>query len=292
MTEGAADRGSTLAWPLTLLLAGGAALRLLTSVVAGFVEWHDSSSPFASPGRGRAFDVLSTFGAAGDGTEVLLLIAAAATMFWGLRSGEPRASAWWPALAWMFASTTVLAAMQGIGFALVYSLPPAHQTARLIQVEGFAVADILICVGAIVLIGRLVQMSDEQLLEQDDLDAFVFAVDRKSGDVRAFLSAREAARRMHVYAVEDDEFAFYADDGLVLHASVVADRIVLMPTEEERPAELLESLKEFANRRAIAVDPAEADDPTAYAVPISRWYWLEMWPPWMRPIGMLFRRRG
>lgn len=292
MTERAARPESALAWPITLVLGGAAALRLVTSVVAGFLEWHDSQVPFAGTGRARAYDVLSTFGAAGDGSEVLLLIAAATALYWSMRAGESRASDWLSGIGWLFGSTAVLAAMQGIAFALLYTLPPGHQTARVVEAEGFALAYIGICIGGVVVLSRLGRLSDAQLAEQDDLDAFVFAVDRKSGDVRAFLSAREASRRMHVYSVEDDEFAFYSDEGIVLQASAVDGRIVLSPTEQTRPTELLEALKEFANRRGVRVPPDEADDPTAYAIPISRWHWLEMWPPWMRPIGMLFRRTG
>ncbi len=291
MTDGVERRESVLAWPVALALAGAAALRLVTAVVAGFVEWHDNQAPFLGTGRARAYDVLTTFGTAGDGTEVLLLIAAAAATYWALRSGEARAAGWWPAIGWMFGLTAVLAALQGIGFTLIHSLPPGHQTARLVEAEGFALAYLGLCVVGVVVVNRLDQLSDAQLLEQDDLDAFVFALDRRSGDVRAFLSAREAAARMHVYSVEDDEFTFYTDEGVVLRASVVGDRIALQTTEEERPDELLEGLKEFANRRGIKVDPEDADDATAYAVPIRRWHWLEMWPPWLRPIGMLFRRR-
>lgn len=291
MTDGVERRESVLAWPVALALAGAAALRLVTAVVAGFVEWHDNQAPFLGTGRARAYDVLTTFGTAGDGTEVLLLIAAAAATYWALRSGEARAAGWWPAIGWMFGLTAVLAALQGIGFTLIYSLPPGHQTARLVEAEGFALAYLGLCVVGVVVVNRLDQLSDAQLLEQDDLDAFVFALDRRSGDFRAFLSAREAAARMHVYSVEDDEFTFYTDEGVVLRASVVGDRIALQTTEEERPDELLEGLKEFANRRGIKVDPEDADDATAYAVPIRRWHWLEMWPPWLRPIGMLFRRR-
>src|SRR5690348_11936168 len=115
MTEGVERSESALAWPVTLLLAGAAALRLVTSFVAGLLEWHDSGSPFGGTGRARAFDVLSTFGAAGDGTEVLLLVAAAAAVYWAIRSGQPRASDWWPTISWLFGVTAAFAAMQGVG---------------------------------------------------------------------------------------------------------------------------------------------------------------------------------
>jgi len=291
MTEEVERSEAGLAWLASLLLATAVALRIGVAVVAGFVEWSDPESAFAGTGRARAYDVLSTFGAAGDGTGIVLLLAATAMVLWAARLDDARAPTLWPALGWLFAVTGALAAMQGIGFGFVYTFPPGHQTARLIETEGFALASVLLCVGGVIVVQRLGRINDARQLVDDDLDAFVFAIDRKSDDVRAFLSAHDAVRRMHVYSVEDDEFAFYTDEGTVLEATVVADRIVLRPTDHQRPAELLESLKDFANRRGIKVSEDDADHPTAYAVPIDRWHWLEMWPPWMRPIGMLFRRR-
>jgi len=274
-----------------LLLTAAAGIRLLGSIVAGFLEWHDASNGPFPGGRPRAFDVLTTFGAAGDGTGVLLLVAAAAAVWWLGSRGEPLADVLTTWTSWLFGATGLLALAQGVGVGLVY--PTAlggNQTSRLVQAEAFAPAYVVLAVGAIVLLNRLrVGFATESA--SDDLDAFIFAVDRKSGDVRAFLSAGEAKRRIHVYSVEDDEFAFYTDEGTALAATVVDDRIVLRPTDQQRLGELVESLKEFANRRGITIDDEDADDPTAYAVPIGRWHWLEMWPPWMRPIGMLFRSR-
>lgn len=291
MTEEVERAEGRLAWLVSLILVVAVGVRIGAAVVAGFVEWNDPESAFAGTGRARAYDVLSTFGAAGDGTGVVLLLAAAVLVWFAARLDDGRAPTLWPVLGWLFAGTAALAVMQGIGSGLVYTLPPGHQTARLIETEGFALATVLICVCGVVVVQRLGRIIDDRVLAYDDLDAFVFAVDRKSGEVRAFLSPHEASRRMHLYSVEDDEFAFYTDEGVVLEATVVDDRIVLRPTERQHPAELLESLKEFANRRGIKVDEDDADDATAYALPISRWHWLEMWPPWMRPIGMLFRRR-
>lgn len=282
-------RGPQLARLLSLLLLVGAALRLLTSIAAGFLEWHHSAGALP-PGRGQAYDVLSTFGAAGDGTGVLLLVAAVATAWWAARLGDPRAETLWPLIGWAFGLTAVLAAMQGVAFGLFYSLPFGQdQTARLVQTEGYALAYVLISVGGVVVATRLRQVADERLLADDDLDAFVFAVDRATGDVRAFFSGAEATRRMHVYSVEDNEFAFYTDEGVLLEAAVVDGRISLQPTDLAHPDELIAALKEFALRRGIGIDPADADEPTAYVTPISNWHWLDMWPPWTRGFGLLLR---
>ncbi len=281
---------SRIVRPLALVLAAAAAIRLLAAVVAGFVEWHDSATEDFF-GRVRAFDVLTTFGSGGDGTGVLLALAAAALVCVLLWRDDAFALALHVAVMWLFGVTAVLAVAEGTGVGLLYSEHPGHQTARLLQGDGFALAYVVVAIGAIVLLGRFGVLLDERSAT-DDIDAFVFAVDRKSGDVRAFLSVRDARRGMHVYSVEDDEFAFYADDGAVLNASVEDDRITFRSTDQEQPEVLLSALKEFADRRGIRIDEAEADDPTAYAVPISRWHWLEMWPPWLRPIGMIFRRTG
>ena len=289
MTEGARSDRARLVRQMSLLLLMGAGIRIIAAIAAGFADWHDTTTPFTGFARARAYDVLTTFASAADGTGVLLAVVAAAGVWWAIHQGDVRAQALVPVSQWVFGVTALLSIMHGVGEAIIYSFPPGRQTPRLITNEGFALAYLVIAVGAIVLLQRV---DSQQALVDDDLDAFVFAVDRRSGDVRAFFSAGEAARRMHVYSVEDDEFAFYTDEGLVLEASAVDDRIMLRATEEQRELELLERLKEFVNRRGIKVDADEADDPTAYALPISRWHWLEMWPPWMRPIGMLFRRSG
>jgi hypothetical protein len=216
--------------------------------------------------------------------------------WWAWRHGDQRAETLWPLISWAFGLTAVFAVMQGVGFALIYSLPLGqYQSGRLVETEGFALAYVVISVGAMVVMKRLGRLADEGLLADDGLDAFVFAVDRATGDVRAFFSGAEASRRMHVYSVEGNEFAFYTDEGVVLNAAVVEGRIRLQPTAGELPDELITALKEFTLRRGIAIDPAGVDEPTAYVTPISNWQWLEMWPPWTRGFGRLFglfRRTG
>jgi hypothetical protein len=291
MAEGVGAGESRIIRALSLVLVAGAGIRLLAAVVAGFVEWHNTTGPLFPTGRARAFDVLTVFGAGGDGTALLLALAAAMPVWWLSRHGDPLAEPLRSGLTWLFGVTAALAVAEGIGVGILYSVDPTHQVSRLIQTEGFALAYLVIAVGAIVLLRQFGLVIDAGRASED-IDAFVFAVDRKSGDVRAFLSVGEARRRMHVYSIEDDEFTFYTDEGGVLDATVEDDQIALRPTEEQRQPELLDRLKEFANRRGIAIDEADVDDPTAYAVPIGRWRWLEMWPPWLRPIGMLFRRTG
>lgn len=291
MPEGVGSVEPQVARGFAVLLLAATAVRLLVVVVAGFVEWHNTTGPLFPTGRARAFDVLTTFGSGGDGAGVLLALAAAAAVWWATRLGAGLAPVVHDAVSWVFGATAVLAVLQGVGFGILYSIDHSHQASRLVQSEGYAVVYVAVTVGAIVLLRRLTLVAELDLAA-DDLDAIVFAVDRATGDVRAFFSGSEASRRMHVYSVEDDEFAFYTDEGVVLDASVVEGRVELRPTGEVRAAELLERLKDSANRRGLSIAVEDADDPTAYAAAISRWHWLDMWPAWMRPIGMLFRRTG
>lgn len=273
---------------MLLVVAG---IRLLAAVVSGFVEWHDAAAPFFPSARVHAFDVLATFGQAGDGTGILLALGAAAALWWAARGGDPLAWRWRGAVDGVLVVTAALAVAEAIGVWLLVSVGQQRQTGHVIGTTGFALAYVIAAVGGTALSRRLDGVTDAELDEDDSLDAFVFAVDRGTGDVRAFFSAREAKRRMHVYSVEGDEFVFYTDEGVVLAASADDGRITLQPTDAVRPDQLLASLKEFTNRRGIAVDPADSDS-TAYAIPIRRWHWLDMWPPWTRPLGMLFRRSG
>jgi hypothetical protein len=292
MTEDVASGEPRIVRSIGVLLLVVAAIRLVAAVVSGFVEWHDAAAPYFPSGRIESFDVLTTFGQAGDGTELLLVFAAAAALWWASRAGDPLAWRWRGAVDGAFVVTGVLAVGNAVGFWLIYSVGGEPQTGHAIGATGFSLATVIGAAGGIVFSRRLDAASDVQFDDDDGIDAFVFAVDRGTGDVRAFFSAGEAKRRMHVYSVEDDEFAFYTDEGVVLEASAEDDRITLRPTEQVHADELLTKLKQFTNRRGIAVDPEDLDDPTAFVVPIRRWHWLEMWPPWTRPIGMLFRRNG
>jgi len=293
MRDGLAGADARLARAAAVLLLVATGIRSLASVVAGFVEWHDSANTqFGQGGRIRAADVLTTFGAAGDGTGILLVVAAAAAVWWLLRADQVGATALRLSASWAFAVVAVLVIMDVVGIALFDSI--TRQTSRTVVESGFALAYLVVAVGGVLLLQRYDAAVAELTFDDDDdeFDAFVFAVDRKSGDVRAFMSSWQAARGMHVYWVEDDEFAFYTDEGVVVEASVADGRIVLQPTDVVRRDELLTMLREFANRRGIRVDAADVDDPAAYAVPIARWQGLENWPPWMRPIGRLFQPRG
>lgn len=292
MREGAAALDTRLARAVATLLLVATGIRSFASIIAGFVEWNDSARAGFPPGRVRAADVLTAFGSGGDGTGILLVVAAAAAVWWCLRVGDAAAVRLRVAVNWAFAVVATLSVLTAIGLGLFDVF--GNQKSHTILASGFALAYVVVAVGCAALLQRYDVAINELAFDDgdSDIDAFVFAVDRKSGDVRAFLSARQAVRGMHAVWVEDDEFAFYTDEGLVLDASVVDERIVFRPTETDRSDELLAHLNEFVSRRGIKVNPADADDPAAYAVPIARWRGLEMWPPWLRPLGLLFQPRG
>ena len=287
MREGANALDARLARAVATLLLVATGIRSLTSIIAGFVAWNRAGY---EPSRLRAGDVLLKFGSAGDGVSILLVTAAAAAVWWCLRTGDSAAPALHLAVNGAFGLVAVLAVIYAVGAGLFF--PFIGVTSDSVVGIGDALAYIVIAIGSIGLLWRYDVAINESAFEDDpDIDAFVFAVDRKTGDVRAFLSAQQAVRGMHAVWVEDDEFAFYTDEGLVLDASVVDDRVVFHPTETDRADELLTQLNEFVTRRGIKVDPSDADDPAAYAVPIARWRGLEMWPPWLRPLGLLFQPR-
>lgn len=291
MTEGVEPPEERLGRLLAVLLLVGAGIRLLAAIVAGFVEWGHTAAPYIEGGgRARAIDVLTTFGEGGDGGGLVLAVIATVLVWWVSRARGPGVATLQLSACWVLGVTAVLAVLQAVGVGLIYSLSPNDQVSRIILAAGFALAAIVIAVGASVLTRQFGTAIDDQMAA-NDIDAFVFALDRHTIDVRAFYSVREAVRRMHIYSVEEGEFDFCTDDGTVLRASIVDDRIQLRPTDEQHPDELVARLKEFALRRGITIDEDEADDPTAYVEPISRWQWLEMWPPWLRPFGYLFRRR-
>lgn len=290
MTEGVRPAEGRLARLLAVVVLAGAGVRLLAAIVAGFIEWAHSSFPAYEPQRARAFDVLTTFGNGGDGAGVVLAIVAMFVVWWVSRTEEPLGPTLQLVACWVLGFTAALAVLEAVGVSLVFSLDSNNQSARLVESVGFALAAVVVAGGGIVLTRQFGLMLDEELAA-DDVDAFVFAVDRHTIDVRAFFTVRDAIRRTHHYAVEEEEFDFYTDEGEVLRASAGDGRIELQPTGEMRPEELLARLKEFVLRRGISIDEEDADDTTAYVDPINKWQWLENWPPWMRPLGYLFRRR-
>ena len=264
-----------------MFLLGAIVLRFLGSVIAGVIAL--STEPDFPQMRERAANILTAFGSAGDTTTVLLVLAAAAVLVWG--RPRPRVESLGPVIRVFLLVTAVLVLARVAGVFLIDVDLPSQVQAQEAFVAAFAVGDLLLCAGGAMLLGR------EDAVEAtatDDLEPLVFAVDRGNGEVFAFFSYAEAARTISSYSIEEDEFAFYADDGTAINAEVVDDRTRFTATDVDARDELMQHLRRFARAKSLDVaDPAEA---TSYAVPIADWQWLELWPGWLRGIGRVVRR--
>ena len=87
MREGVAAQDTRLARTAAVLLLAATGIRSLAAVIAGFVEWHESTAAGFS-GRFRAADVLTVFGSAGDGIRGQALVASlcsAVTAYFSVR---------------------------------------------------------------------------------------------------------------------------------------------------------------------------------------------------------------
>jgi hypothetical protein len=271
-----------------LLLAQ--ALRLVASVVGGFTTVGQRED-FA-PGRLRVGEVLSAFGSAGDGVAVALLAVATAVLWWRATTpGQPYRTGQRDVLVWLLALTALGALVEAVGASIETSISGIG--VRLVSLVGFEAAYVVAALGAIGAVRRLSPApSDAQVVAEEiggEAGAAVFAVDRKTGAVLAWPSVSEAIEKAPLYSVQDDEYEWFLDDGVVLAASALGRDVTLVATPEERPDDLLHHLKEHALRRSLDLDDKEADEPLAYVDPIMRDNYLEMWPGWLRPLGRLFR---
>lgn len=266
---------------LTLLLLVATGLRVLGAVVAG-VLMLATGSDFPQA-RERAADILTAFGSAGDTTTVLLVLAAAALLRWG--QPRPRVETVRPIILVLLLATAVLILARVAGVIVVDVDLPAQAHAQEAFITAFGTGDLLLCAGGYALIAR---MEATVATTPSELEPLVFAVDRGNGEVFAFFSYAEAARTISVYSIEEDEFAFYADDGTVINASVVDERTTFSPSDVNAGDELMQHLRRFAHAKSL--DVLEPADPTSYAVPIADWQWLELWPGWLRGIGRAIRR--
>lgn len=287
-TAAAPSRDARVAGTLAAAVLAGAVFRVLVAVAAGIAEWAEAGPGYFGRGRDRAADLLIIFGSPGDGVGVLLVIAAMGLLWWRWRAGGGVNMSALGLVRLLFALTALAAVLQLIGYGLAISQESSVLWARFIEAVGMSTAFAGIAVGGVIATGGLVAAVDADEVGSD-LDAVVFAVDRATGDVHAYFSVDQAARKTHVYSVEDQEIEFFTDEGGVLQATVEHDRVVLRRTDEQRRGELLGCLKRFATRRELHVDVLDVDDPSAYAVPISDWQFLQLWPGWLRWLGRLFR---
>ena len=289
MTEPAAGplQRRAVAALATVLLAA-MAIRLAASVAAGIADLVDSADKGFPTSKFEVAQSLILFGSAGDGAGVVLTLLAAGLVWWLLRVGDP-AERLRLATGAVFVVLLVSAVITAVGYVLFATSPDDVLWSSLFRSTGDSLAYALVAAGGLVATSRLGRIGDDLDHAVGDDDPFVFVVDRKSGDVNAYFSVDAAARRTHVYLVEDNEVEFFTDDGTVLAAAIEHDRVTLRPTDDNRHAELLDRLGQFVVRRDIAVDMLDVDDAAAYALPISNWQWLQLWPGWLRWMGRIFR---
>ena len=271
-----------------VVLVGAASLRILAAVIAGFIALgqHDDLNG-VSFGRGRlhAGEVLNTFGEAGDGIGALLAAAAVALVWWLSRQAAITRSM----VTWVRAVLTVTAVLTVVSAASVVVLDIEQVPERLTLIIGFSLAYLLVCLGGLLVLAGLRDVDvDVDQPDPDDVEPLLFAVDRGNGEVFAFFSFAQARRSISPYSIEENEFTFYTDEGVVVEATATDLVTHFTPTGEDRREDLMRALRRFAQVTDLTVE--EPQEPTSYAVPISDWQWLELWPGWLRPIGRIVRR--
>lgn len=263
-------------------------VRLLASVVAGLVEIgaHNGDGFY---GRVRAADILTSFGAAGDTESALLGVAALGLIIVVARSTAdpdwvlPRLSS----LRLLMVTTALLAVCWGIGNTLFAtdSFDQAATTSRWIYYVVLAVAAIIFALAVSIAARRL---ADTLVFDRDG-DWIVFALDRHTKEVRAFLSQSEALRRLPWASLEEDEYELMRDDGQVLSVEF-RPQPRFVETDQSKTADLSAALRDYAERTELSVRADGAPQPLDYALPLHARQWLDLWPHWMRPIGMLIRK--
>src|SRR3954452_10900019 len=267
-------------------LLATAVVRILVAVIAGFIAigQHDDFGV----GRQHLGEVLNVFGTAGDSIEALIAVAAAALVWWLSRQSAVSRGVV-SALRAIVVVTVLMVVARASAFLVI---DVGHLGYQLTVVIGLAVADLLLCAGILLVLGRLREVDLDPMesddLEPDQIEPLLFAVDRGNGEMFAFFSFAQARRTISGYSIEEDEYAFYTDEGHVVLASTDGFAVHFTPTPEERREDLMQALRHFAQARNLTVQ--DPQDPTSYAVPISDWQWLELWPGWLRPIGRLVRR--
>jgi hypothetical protein len=264
------------------------ALRLLASIVAGLVDIgaHHDDGYYA---RIRAADILTSFGAAGDAESALLGVVALALIVVVARStADPdwvlrRLSS----LRLLMVTTALLAICVAVGNTLFAadSFDQPATTSRWLYYVIVAVAAIIFALAVSIAARRF---ADTLVFDRDG-DWVVFALDRHTKDVRAFLSQSEALRRLPWASLEDDEYELMRDDGRVLTVEF-SPQPRFVETDQSKSAELSAALRDYAERNELFIRADGTPEPLDYALPLHARQWLDLWPHWMRPIGMLVRK--
>jgi len=291
------ERGvRSAAIPLLRIVLAVQALRLLLSVVGGVAAsvQHPPGDDFgAGPLESGSQRLMEFAGAGGELGAVFMLIAV--VLLWAT-AGRANSTAWpvnYAATSWLLVLTGLSSVLLAAGYLWSVADTTWFPVGQTVRVVGFALVSAFAMGGALFVVRGMDTMRsapDRGTADvEDEAGAAVFAVDRRTGGVLAWPSMSDAVAKAPLYGVEDDEYEWFLDDGVVLAASAAGQDVTLVATPEARPDDLVRHLKEHAARRGLTIDDEEADEPLAYVDPITRDNYLEHWPHWMRPIGRFFR---
>ncbi len=109
---------------------------------------------------------------------------------------------------------------------------------------------------------------------------FVFEGD----DLSVYPSVESAASCVEANGVDNGEFDFFAEDGVVLSGVTHNEQVTLQETNDRRLADLRDRLRRYLVDPQVGLDPALADNPVAAAQAILDREWERRpcrWFPWL-----------
>jgi hypothetical protein len=285
--------------PLLRIVVAAQALRIVVAVIGGLVanREHLPGPDFGVHPAENGAEQLLQFASAGDGEGAILMVLGA-VLLW-LVAMLPRSERTWHgdfiATSVLLGLTSVSCVLTAVAYIWFASEPVGFPTSQEVQLVGFSIVYAALTAAMLYVVRGIhatvtstaVDSGDEE--NDDEEGAAVFAVDRKTGAVLVWSSQAEARAKAPLFGIEDDEYEWFLDDGVMLVAAANGQDVSFTPTGEERPEDLLRHLKDYVERRGLRIDEEEADEPLAYVDPIARDHYLEMWPGWLRWLGRLTR---
>lgn len=106
----------------------------------------------------------------------------------------------------------------------------------------------------------------------------------EGSDVSVHTSLAAAAGHVEAIDVNDGVFDFFTDDGTVLAAVTLGQQVTLLETDERRPQELRDRLRQYLSHPRLLLDPTLAQDPVAAAQAILHEEWERRsfrWLSWL-----------
>ena len=227
------ERGvRSAAIPLLRIVLAVQALRLLITVASGIaasVQRPPGDGFGVGPLESGAQRLIDFGGAGGDVGAVFMLVAV--VLLWAT-AGRANSTAWpvnYAATSWLLVLTGLSSVLLAAGYLWSVADATFFPVGQVVHLAGFALVSALAMGGALFVVRGMDSMRsapDRGATEVDDEEgAAVFAVDRRTGAVLAWPSMREAAANAPLYGVEDDEYEWFLDDGVVLAASAVGQDV-------------------------------------------------------------------